>query len=59
MEGSGMTKAKLTELQDKRYGQLFEIGKGQGMSDLAADCEAWEGLCEEWPELREFDGAEA
>lgn len=54
-------KAILTQEQDKRYGQLFEIamnGDAEGDEDRA-DGDAWEGLCEEWPELRQFDGAEA
>jgi len=50
--------ATLTPAQDYRYGQLFEIACGQGMSSAKADAEAWRGLCEEWPELKKFDGAQ-
>lgn len=49
--------AKLTDIQDYRYGQLFEIATGQGMSAIKADIEAWRGLCEEWPTLRKYQGA--
>jgi hypothetical protein len=50
--------ATLTPEQDYRYGQLFEIACGQGMSSEKADAEAWRGLCEESPVLKNFDGAQ-
>lgn len=49
---------KLTPEQDKRWGQLMGIAWGMGMSDAKAAHEAWQGLCEEWPELAKYDGAE-
>jgi hypothetical protein len=52
-----MPKATLTKMQDYRYGQLFSMAAGNGASDLKADAEAWQGLCEEWPELSNYNGA--
>jgi len=52
-------KAILTVEQDARYSQLMELAYGLGMDDTQADEDAWQGLCEEWPELAKFDGAQA
>lgn len=49
--------AKLTLEQDARWDKLIELALGQGMSDEAASEDAWLGLCEEWPELKKYDGA--
>lgn len=49
--------AKLTPEQDARWGKLMELALGQGMTDEQAAEDAWLGLCEEWPELKRFDGA--
>ncbi len=47
-----MTKVKLSDEQDKRYGQLFAIAMNtEEVTELEADAEAWQGLCEEWPGL--------
>jgi len=35
---------------------LFSHSCNSGMDDLAADKAAWAGLCEEWPELKKYDG---
>jgi len=54
-------KLKLTQLtpeQDKVWQSLFAIAANNGASDAEADREAWEGLCEQFPELRAFDGCE-
>ena len=55
----GRRLATLTVEQDKRYGQLFEITVGRGMTQKQADREAWRGLCEEWRELKTCNGAKA
>lgn len=44
----------LTELQRQRWEQLFSMCLNNGMTEEEADAEAWEGLCEEWPELRDL-----
>ena len=49
---------KLNEVQDVRWGQLMGIAWGMGLNDEQAASEAWDGLCEEWPELKQYDGAE-
>lgn len=50
--------AALTPAQDARYGQLLGIALDElDMTEDGADCEAWNGLCEEWPELAAFHGA--
>jgi hypothetical protein len=59
--------AILTVEQDARYGQLFELAAneldedalGEDKVNELADADAWQGLCEEWPELAKFDGARA
>jgi hypothetical protein len=51
-------KAKLTPEQDHHWEQLFSWAKNSGYSDARADEEAWRGLCEEWPELEQFQGCE-
>ena len=48
--------ATLTPLEDKRWEQLFSHNVNSGMNDRAADEEAWQGLCEEFPRLRKYDG---
>ena len=58
--------ATLTPAQDARYGQLFQIAAEQLPAstnetdqNAVADAEAWKGLCEEWPELKQYDGAKS
>lgn len=51
--------AILTVEQDARWSQLMELAWNMGMSDDDASDDAWQGLCEEWPELARFDGARA
>lgn len=47
----------LTSEQDKIWVKLFENAANGGATDLQADKLAWEGLCEQFPHLRVFDGA--
>lgn len=54
-----MTRVLLTTEQQQRYEQLFAIAAQDGLTDTQADRDAWRGLCEEWPELREFVGAQS
>jgi hypothetical protein len=49
--------AELTQEQDARWGKLMELALGQGMTDEEAGENAWRGMCEEWPELAQFEGA--
>jgi hypothetical protein len=49
--------AKLTPEEDKVWVTLFAIAINGGASSRDADREAWEGLCEQFPELKEYDGA--
>jgi len=51
--------ATLTLEQDHRWDTLFAIEANSGTNDDAAASAAWEGMCEEWPELRKFDGCKA
>lgn len=48
--------ATLTPEQSKRWDTLFAIEANSGTNDDAAARAAWAGMCEEWPELRKFDG---
>jgi len=49
--------ATLTVEQDSVWTKLFSSNVNSGMNERAADREAWSGLCEQFPELRAFDGA--
>ena len=51
--------ATLTPEQDARWETLFAIEVNGGASEREADARAWDGLCEEWPELAKCDGAAA
>jgi hypothetical protein len=51
-------KAHLSPQQDARWETLFAIAVGDGLSDDEADAEAWTGICEEWPTLSKYSGAE-
>lgn len=51
-------KAKLTPEQVKRYGEVFATVIPKS-SYRTADALAWQGLCEEWPELSVFNFADA
>jgi hypothetical protein len=50
------TLATLTPEQDKVWTKLFEIEANNGCSDSEADRRAWAGLCEQWPELAQYEG---
>src|ERR1700689_4547336 len=50
MGKSWLDKAKLTPEQVKRYGEVFATVIPKA-SYREADAAAWQGLCEEWPEL--------
>lgn len=50
--------AHLTPEQAYRWETLFAIAVGDGMTDEEADSEAWTGICEEWPTLSMYSGAE-
>lgn len=51
-------KAILGVEQDKIWTKLFEIAANEGATNSEADKRAWTGLCEQFPELRSFDGCE-
>jgi hypothetical protein len=48
----------LTPEQDRIWTTLFSLAVNHGATDAEADREAWDGLCEQSPELRRFDGIE-
>ncbi len=48
--------ATLTVEQDKIWTKLFEIAANSGATDSQADKIAWTGLCEQFPNLRAYDG---
>ena len=48
--------ATLTPEQDKVWVALFTLNLNNGMTETQADEDAWQGLCEQFPELRKFDG---
>lgn len=55
------TMRKLVELtaeQDRVWQSLFAIAANNGATDERADREAWDGLCEQFPKLKQFDGCE-
>lgn len=57
-----MSKRKLVQLtaeQNKVWTKLFEHEANSGCSGKEADRRAWVGLCEQYPELRQYDGAKA
>jgi hypothetical protein len=49
--------ATLTSAENKRWEWLFSWAVNGGYAQLAADREAWRGLCEEFPRLRKYEGA--
>lgn len=49
--------ATLTPEQDKVWVSLFTLNVNNGMTELQADEDAWQGLTEQFPELKKFDGA--
>ena len=55
-------KANLVQLsddEDKSWTWAFTHYKDDGCSDAVADQKAWEAVCEEFPHLREYDGAKS
>lgn len=49
--------ATLTPEENAVWCELFAVGVNGGLHESDADAEAWRGLCEQFPRLREFDGA--
>ena len=48
--------ATLTKAEDALWGKAFSAAVGYGLSDTAADRDAWKELQRVFPRLREFDG---
>lgn len=52
-----MVKAKLTSEEDAVWTNAFIYWVNEGLSDIKADRKAWEDTVEQFPRLKEYDGA--